>query len=62
MLKVDETNLFDLEDSFPEVEVRISKSEISFSGPAYKKKRIMMKLFQELQNSRIESPRYFNLQ
>ena len=64
MLKVDETNLFDLEDLFPEVEVRIrqSKSEISFNGPAYKKKKIIMKLFQELQNSRIESPRYFYLQ
>ena len=63
MLKVEETNLFELEDSFPEVEVRISKSksEISFNGLAYKKKRFMMKLFQELQNSKIESPRYIIL-
>ena len=63
MLKVEETNLFELEDSFPEVEVRISKSksEISFNGPAYKKKGFMMKLFQELQNSKIESPRYIIL-
>ena len=60
MLKVDETNLFDLEDFFPEVEVRISRREISFMGPAYKKKQLMMKIFGDLQNSRIESPRYLN--
>ena len=57
MLKVDETNLFDLEDLFPEVEVRISRREICFMGPAYKKKQLMMKIFGELQKSRIESPR-----
>ena len=57
MLKVDETNLFDLEDLFPEVEVRISRCEICFMGPAYKKKQLMMKIFGELQKSRIESPR-----
>ena len=61
MLKVEETNLFELEDLFPEVEVRIRRREISFVGPAYKKKQFMMKIFGELQKSRIESPRYFYL-
>ena len=60
MSKIEETNLFKLEDSFPEVIVRLSKGdgEISFHGPAYKRKQFMMKIFGRLQKSGIESPRY----
>ena len=55
---IEETNLF---DEFPEVKVEVKIEEdtthLSFSGPAYKKKQLIMKIFLELKNNNIIIPR-----
>ena len=63
---MEETNLFDLEDQFPEVGVRIIQTKnvkpwrICFQGPPFKRKEFMVKMFEELLASKIECPRYEN--
>ena len=56
--KIEETNLF---DQFPEVKVEVNVQEdttqLSFCGPAYKKKQLIMKMFLELKKNNIETPR-----
>ena len=56
--KIEETNLF---DQFPEVKVEVKMkedtTELSFYGPAYKKKQLIMKIFLELKNNNIIIPR-----
>ena len=56
--KIEETNLF---DQFKEVKVAVKIEEettqISFCGPAYKKKQLMMKMFFELKKNNMVIPR-----
>ena len=62
---IEETNLFDLEDQFPEVDVRIIQTKnvqtlIFFQGPPFKRKHFMIKMFEELLAREIECPKYEN--
>ena len=56
--KIEETNLLDL---FPDVKFKVNikeeEAQISFYGPAYQKKRLMMKMFLELKKNNIVVPR-----
>ena len=56
--KIEETNLF---DQFPEVQTEVqikeNATEISFCGPPYKKKQLIMEMFFELQKNNIFIPR-----
>ena len=61
---IEETNLFYLEDQFPEVDVEIIQTKnvqtwICFQGPPFKRKQLM-KMFEELLERKIEYPKYEN--
>ena len=52
--KIEETNLF---NQFPEIQTEVqikeNTTEISFCGPPYKKKQLIMEMFFELQKNNI---------